>query len=381
MGQWAGEIGQHAESVGQVLAADVSVAVHRQPDRGVAGQGLGGLGMHAAGGQVADERVTQCVQVRVAAGRVTVQQEIRLFAPLALLRGVGQLEPRLASCVEIGTEHLGPVLAGRDAERRGGGQLAGQVGLERRGGLGPQGQLVFAAVLAVGCGDGHRRLVGLQLKAGPRQAADLRGTKAGLRDQPVEHRPVLAGDPAPRRPGSGRVDDVAQLLCRQAAAVVAAVGLHVQALQVLQRAGGRPAVADHPAAKLLAGLQVEVGGLGGDPLALVAALAKFGKVQLQLAGRQVRPERESARAQGAARPRADQLGMAVGVALGLQRGLPVIEVLGERLAGGDTAGAEDAPLGQLAADRRRHGLDVPGQVRRDHLAGAAQLVELIDLSR
>ena len=61
--------------MGQVGQERVRVDVHRQPDAVMTGKGLGVLGVNARLGQVADERVSQRVEVGETARSVDVLEE------------------------------------------------------------------------------------------------------------------------------------------------------------------------------------------------------------------------------------------------------------------------------------------------------------------
>ncbi len=69
------EVGKGGEGRGLGAAEGVGVAVHRQRDGGVPGEGLHGLGVDAAVDQVGDEAVPKAVEVGHAAGGVSAGEE------------------------------------------------------------------------------------------------------------------------------------------------------------------------------------------------------------------------------------------------------------------------------------------------------------------
>ncbi|HEX4124820.1 MAG TPA: hypothetical protein VHY37_08855 [Tepidisphaeraceae bacterium] len=102
---------------------------------------------------------------------------------------------------------------------------------------------------------------------------------------------------------------------------------------------------------------------------------------LQLAGRQVRPKLHAATIECLPGPAGDKLGVLGRLSPAQYRPLPIVQMVGERLGGGGAFDAQDAPLGQAIADRRRHSLDVPGQVGRHRSTTTADVVQVVDLPR
>ncbi|MDD4891145.1 MAG: hypothetical protein PHU85_14585 [Phycisphaerae bacterium] len=119
---------------------------------------LGDLRMRPARSQQTARCVAKAMEVGKPSSGVLVRQETALpaFSAFVLRGGVGQ--PGGAGVLQVRLEHagrVGPALG--HVERRGVGQLAGQEVQQRGGGVGPQGQGVFAAMLRVAGGDADRR--------------------------------------------------------------------------------------------------------------------------------------------------------------------------------------------------------------------------------
>lgn len=62
--------------------------------------------MHAASGQVGDERVPEGMEIDDSRG-CAVTQVVRFLSPLALFRAVRLVKPTPASCFQVLTNHLG----------------------------------------------------------------------------------------------------------------------------------------------------------------------------------------------------------------------------------------------------------------------------------
>ncbi|HEV3237949.1 MAG TPA: hypothetical protein VGZ25_13235 [Gemmataceae bacterium] len=86
------------------------IAIQRQRDRGVPGQGLRDLGMHTGGGEAADVLVPQGVEVKDPICFIAEGQERRGFTFLAFLRGRRLANPGGAGGSKVHLYHLGRVI-------------------------------------------------------------------------------------------------------------------------------------------------------------------------------------------------------------------------------------------------------------------------------
>ena len=165
-----------------------------------------------------------------------------------------------------------------------------------------QRKRVLATVLRVSRFDGHSRFIAIKIEARAAQAAKLPRAQPGFHGQTVEqgalgrwhseavngrdvtHLPVRARDVIALL---GRFKDAAHVVDGQRLPVVSPVCLNVETLQVMQGRFRSAAVANHPPAELLDGLQVEVERLRRDspdrPLAFHPIVPHVGQNNLHLA--------------------------------------------------------------------------------------------------
>src|SRR5262245_28903163 len=83
---WLRQVRQHFKGLCLFANEHVGITIHRERNRRVPGQRLSELGVDAATGQVADERVPEGVEVCHKARRVTIGQKARLLPTAAFLR-------------------------------------------------------------------------------------------------------------------------------------------------------------------------------------------------------------------------------------------------------------------------------------------------------
>jgi hypothetical protein len=319
--------------------------------------------VYAAGGEAGDERVPKRLEVGDLAGRVSVDEELRLapLLPFRVGRGVG--DPRLSCGGQVTTEHSGDTGLARDGKRRlallGALEARREVAGERRA----DGEHVFPTVLAVRCRDRDGRRVRAEREAGGGEAPDLVGPEAGLNGDAVEHRPLESGHVGAGLAVGRGAEEPEQFLGRERPPVVASVGLHIEGVDVGDGRGRGSTVLDHPPAKRLEGSEVVVEGLRAE---LLLALAEPVQEGLHLRARDLRPELEAATVEDPRDPGAGGFDVLGCVALRFEGLAEVGDMLGERLGHRRPLRVDQADFQEATANRLR-------QVREPSLEGRVRL--------
>ncbi|HEY8668157.1 MAG TPA: hypothetical protein VIL86_16025 [Tepidisphaeraceae bacterium] len=327
-------------------------------------QRLRGLGIHAAGRKVADERMPQGVEVGFAARAVAVGEKAALGRFRCVLGVLVRFQPCFAGVGQVRPEHLGQVLARWHGEYFGRWHLPRNVRRQQRRRLCPQRQRVLPAVLGVGRGNRHARLIA-KVEAPPRQAAQLSRPQSGFHRQPVQQRPIRPTHAEPLGRTGRAVQQPAQLIGRQRPPIMPPIRADVHPLQVRQGAFACPAVPHHPLAEALGVTLVIIVARGAHAphygfIILAPIRPQAGQERLQLAGGNVAPELEPASADDLAHAIGAEARVGERVPLRQQRRLPVRDMIRQRLARRRPRGAQDSPRRQLVANGRGHGFNVLG---------------------
>jgi len=314
--------------------------------------------------------MTESLEVGDLAGRVAVDQELRLspLLPFRIGRGVG--DPRLSCGGQVTTEHPGDTGLARDGERRlallGALEERREVAGERRA----DGEHVFPTVLAVRGRNRDGRRVRAEREAGGGEAPDLVGPKAGLNGDAVEHRSLEPGHVGAGLALGRGAEEPEHLFGRERPPVVAPVGLHVEGVDVGDGRGRGSPVLHHPPAERLEGAEVVVEGLWAE---LLLALAESVQEGLNLGARDLRPEREAAPVENPRDAGAGALDVLGCVALRFEGLAEVGHVLRERLGHRRPLGVDQADLQETTANRLRQ-VREPFLERRVRLPGGGDVV-------